>query len=85
MNLNNLLLEGTLVEMKKTRRRCWIKVDSDGVIVKMYADGDMARRMAQKLNKGDFIRVLGKVMNRMVVKLNHVEFKGNIGHEVCEE
>ena len=81
MNLNNTLLEGVVVSAAKTKRRMWLTIDSDGVMVKCFATGSMAERAAERISEGTLVRVLGKITKGMRVELSHIEYRtdGNMG------
>ena len=81
MCLNSVLLEGVVVSTAKTRRRMWLTIDSDGVMVKCFAKGSSAERAAERISEGMFVRMLGKITKGMRIELNHIEYRtdGNMG------
>ena len=81
MCLNSLLLEGVVVSTAKTRRRMWLTLDSDGVYVKCFVTGSMAKRFEGRISEGMFVRTLGKITKGMRIELNHIEYRtnGNMG------
>ena len=82
MKLNSILLEGVVADVKATKRRVWLIIDSDGVIVKTYADKSLKKRVKDKVSKGCDVMVLGQLVKGMKVRLNHVEYRNGDEYEV---
>lgn len=84
MCLNSVLLEGVVVSTAKTRRRMWLTIDSDGVILKCFAKGSIAERAAERISEGVFVRMLGKITKGMRIELNHIEYRNKKDTEAVE-
>ena len=84
MCLNSVLLEGVVVSTAKTRRRMWLTIDSDGVMVKCFATGSIAERSAGMISEGMFVRTLGKITKGMRIELNYIEYRNKKDTEVVK-
>ena len=84
MCLNSVLLEGVVVSAAKTRRRMWLTIDSDGVMVKCFAKGSIAERAEGSISEGMFVRTLGKITKGMRIELNHIEYRNKKDTEVVK-
>ena len=84
MCLNSVLLEGVVVSTAKTRRRMWLTIDSDGVMVKCFATGSIAERSAGRISEGMFVRTLGKITKGMRIDLNYIEYRNKKDTEVVK-
>lgn len=84
MCLNNVLLEGRVESTRRTKRRFWMTIDSDGLKVKCFAVGDIARRASEKITEGTYVRVLGKITVGRGICLNHIEYRNKKDMEVME-
>ena len=84
MCLNSVLLEGVVVSTAKTKRRMWLTIDSDGVMVKCFAKGSIAERAAERISEGVFVRMLGKITKGMKIDLNYIEYRNKKDTEVVK-
>ena len=84
MKLNSVLLEGVVIGIEVTKRKAWLKVDSDGVVVTAYANNPMRRLIQDKIHEGMEVRLLGRLKSCFRVEMNHLEYHADKKTEVIQ-